>query len=109
MGYIRHSAIILTGWKDEHIAAAKDKAEIIGLQVIGPSKEVTNGYKTICVVPDGSKEGWPESNQGDERRREFTDWLNASFDIYLEWVEVDYGDDDSEATIKRTPWQEPKT
>ncbi len=36
-----------------------------------------NGYLSFFVAPDGSKEGWSESQNGDEAREKLTLWLDA--------------------------------
>lgn len=100
MGIINHNAIIVTSWHDKSIEAAKEKIiEIWDLYedyhpVILDSG--VNVYKTIFIPPDGSKEGWAESDDGDEKRKKFTDWIesnnNEESGIYLEVVEVSYGE-----------------
>jgi len=37
----------------------------------------TNEYYTFFVPPDGSKEGWPESDAGDKSRSAFMDWCDS--------------------------------
>lgn len=71
MGYMRHNAIVVTSWKEEAIKEAAAMAEKIGLLVIRQSEEAVNGYRSLLVCPDGSKEGWDESDRGDERREGF--------------------------------------
>ncbi|KKN96675.1 hypothetical protein LCGC14_0163190 [marine sediment metagenome] len=48
------------------------------------------------VAPDGSKEGWAESDQGDGQRAHFVEYLRAlcteRSHVYLDWVEVKYGE-----------------
>lgn len=99
MGYMRHHAIVVTGWDPEVVRCARELATTIfnghGItEVVGP---LVNGYYTFLVPPDGSKEGWDESGVGDGRRAEFIEGLKQ-FD-YLDWVEVQYGDDDMETKI----------
>ena len=109
MGYIRHNAIVVTTWDEKRMGAAVDKAHEIGLSFIGPSADVVNGYRTMMVIPDGSKEGWDESEYGDTRRQAFRDWL----DTYIhgdgsspfEWVEIAYGHDDHSAEVVDSHWE----
>lgn len=107
MGYIKHHAIVVTSWQDD-IKKAKSKAKEIGLHVIGPSKESTNGYRSILICPDGSKEGWGESDLGDFRRAKFRNWLDSQkFEdgsSFLEWAEISYSGDDREAKITNHAW-----
>jgi hypothetical protein len=111
VGYIRHNAIVVTSWDETLIEAAACRARNIGLTVLGPSAKATNNYRTLLVCPDGSKEGWEESDQGDERRATFRDWLNEQRyedgSTSLHWVEIAYGSDDSDATVEAHAWMTP--
>jgi hypothetical protein len=55
-----------------------------------------NGYSHFAIMPDGSKEGWADSDNGDEKRQDFKDMLLQENRIgnYCEFVEVRYGRDD---------------
>ena len=50
------------------------------------------------TFPDGSKEGWEESVEGDRRRAEFLKWI-AESDVWCDWVEVIFGGDDWDARV----------
>lgn len=39
--------------------------------LVGPVHSVVNGYTMFAMFPDGSKEGWPASHEGDEIRARF--------------------------------------
>jgi hypothetical protein len=68
MGDIYHHAIIVIGteWRSHQLVAAREYAIEAGNSVteIVPSR--TNGFSSFMVAPDGSKEGWANSNEGDE-------------------------------------------
>jgi hypothetical protein len=99
MGYIAHNAIVVTSCGKADIYAAAKKARDLGLTIVGPPvKEAVNGYRSFLICPDGSKEGWDTSNEGDERRSEWKAWLRAS-NHDAEWCEVRYGYDDGAATV----------
>lgn len=108
MGYIRRNAIVVTSWHSGAAKAAAQQACDIGMMVLGPSDKAVNGYSSMLVCPDGSKEGWIESNTGDKQRKEFREWLETQrFEdrsSNLEWVEISYGSDDREATIVASAW-----
>lgn len=110
MGYIKHHAIIVTGWEQDRIGWIIHEASRLKMRVIGPSREVINGYISVLVCPDGSKEGWPDSDSGDNARAQFKAWLNAQRyedgSSPLEWVEVAYGSDDGTATVEDHAWKE---
>lgn len=111
MGYMRHNVIVVTSWKEEAIADAAATARRIGLQVLGPSDEVVNGYRSLLVCPDGSKEGWAESDAGDDKRKHFRRWLNEQRyedgSTSLCWAEIAYGGDDENAEIIDHAWTVP--
>lgn len=97
MGYRRHHAIVVTAQLHSRINTARQKAIELGMTVTSIADEVTNGYLSFLVAPDGSKEGWEESAAGDERRAAFKEWLRSQEDedgsSPFSWVEVMYGDD----------------
>lgn len=97
MSAITHHAIIVTSWRHELLTALVAHAINLGATVVGPGAEVTNGYKTVVVVPDGSKTGWEDDVLGNEAREAIRYWLNEQrYDdgsSPLEWVEVAYGND----------------
>lgn len=103
MGHVRHHAIIVTS-NDYEIKKAYSKAlEIFGENLSEITPITVNGYQSFLVPPDGSKEGWPESECGDDRRREFKDWLDSQayedHSTPFSWIEVYYGGDDNEPMI----------
>lgn len=110
MGFIRHNTIVVTSWNSELIKQAAAFARSLDLQVLGPSALAMNHYRTLCIPSDGSKEGWPESNEADARRAKFREWLRTQVhkddSSSLEWFEAAYGDDDEEASILTSAWTE---
>lgn len=105
MGYIRHHAIIVTSWDEERMEVARNKAiEVFGeLMVSTFVQSKVNGNISFFIGPDGSKEGWEESESSDVNRGIFIDWLKSqAFEdgssIYS-WVELFYGDDNGKAGI----------
>lgn len=109
MGYIRHHGFLVTGgdWSAE--AATIAECHTAAVNIFGPavsplSPKATNGYQSFAVFPDGSKEGWEESDAGDEQRQRFIAWLRERA-VYsdgsraVSWVEVQYGDDELHTVI----------
>lgn len=97
MGMIVHNAMVLTGERKNLVLAAK-VARKIGLLVVGPHKgEVTNGYCSMLIAPNGSKLGWETCENGREQRAQFKDWL-TEYGTF-EWVEVQFGDEQGGAII----------
>ena len=104
MGYIRNHTIIVEASYGDHIERAHAKAlEIFGKWVSPITPESVNGSRAFFVPPDGSKEGWGESANGDERRERFKAWLREQayedHSTPLDWVEVRFGGDDHDAEI----------
>lgn len=109
MGYIRHHALIVIGRDDHGIAIARSKALRIfdgygdWMRLVSPLiKSVINGYASFYIAPDGSKEGWRDSDTGDRKRAEFVAWITSNRDILigLSLVEVaGFGGDDHTPTV----------
>lgn len=98
MGYTRHHAILVSSpFSDTYDAHKKALAVFGGHGAVSPVHAAEmNNVSSFAVFPDGSKEGWLDSDQGDERRRSFIDYLKSTAcadGSYLDWVEVSYGDD----------------
>lgn len=104
MGYVAHHAIVATAWQDGAAQALAEYAASIGAEaLVGEPR--TNGYQTVCITSDGSKEGWQSSADGDEQRNQIIEWMRAHDSLYFEWVEVRYGKDDGSASIARHAWE----
>jgi hypothetical protein len=111
MGYISHHAIIVTSFSSELVTKAHATAVEIGMTVTPVVESPINGYASFMVVPDGSKEGWQPSHQGDSERRQFKLWLdNQRYEdnsTSLNWLEVNYGGDDHGCSITDHAWKHP--
>lgn len=106
MGYMRHHAIIVTSWNPIRIREARDRAVTLFGKTVSPVVPSSiNEYESFFVAPDGSKEGWSESDKGDEERAVFVSWLDAQryddHSTWFSWVVVQYGDDEGETRIDR--------
>lgn len=105
MGYVKHHAIIVVGHDKKDLEVARKQARKMFknlCSVTKVTKERTNGCCSFMVSPDGSKEGWDTSHQGDEARKRFKNWLNGCYDknLYLDWVEVAFGGDFHNAVVE---------
>lgn len=105
MAYTRHHAIVVTSWDEKRIKKARKKAKEIGLAVTSIAHSPLNGFRSFLIAPDGSNEGWEDSDVGDQRRSEFWDYVERKRfpdgGSYLSVVEVFYGDDNRETGIAR--------
>src|SRR6266404_5014428 len=97
MGYIINHTIICEGIPPLGLRSAWKKAKSIFPYVSPISRASTNGSTSFFIPPDGSKEGWPESKQGDKRREKFKEFLRGK--RCVDWVEVSFGADDTRARI----------
>ena len=99
MGVVNHNIIVATTW-DTTVASRLDQwisdldERWHGLFVRGTS--TINGYKSFVLLPDGSKEGWQESDDGDALRFRLMNRLGE--DDYedgsspWDWVAIGYGE-----------------
>ena len=106
MGYMRHHAIVITGWQAKNVEEAALEAERLGCICSRVVASEINGYLSFAIFPDGSKEGWSESDDGDARRNALIEWMRERSEAkggshYLDWVEVQYGDDNGVTRIVR--------
>ena len=100
MGYIRHNAIVVTGYGEDIVKAWEAAPEWLR----SPLGDVTvNHTRTFLVAPDGSKMGWDTRERGETDRAAFRDTLRE-IGGSLEWVEVEYGHDDGHAAIRDDAW-----
>ena len=104
MGYMRRHAIIVTddGYEEsKNINAAHAKATEIFPWVSEICPPQVNGERRFFFIPpDGSKEGWVKSDEGDKRRDAFVEWLNG-FNGCVHWVEVCYAEDEPNTRVTR--------
>lgn len=106
MGYEKHQAIIVVGCYQDGIDRAHDKASTVfpWVSPIGPAG--MNGWRSFFVPPDGSKEGWTDSDIGDGRRDEFIRYLEgAKYEdgsSPLLWVEVVVDEDGHHPRVERS-------
>ena len=95
MGTINHNAIIATTWNKSVAKKMQQWCVMMG-HIHTSSTDKINGYTTLFFPPDGSKEGWNESDFGDEVRAHIITRLKE--DDYDDgsspwaWIEVGYGD-----------------
>ena len=105
MGDIKHHAIAVTSGVDDLLKKAHDKAiEIFKDQTSEILQSTTNSYKSFFIAPDGSKEGWEESQIGNKKRATFVKWINNQADDdggnSLSFCEFFYGEDNGYSKIE---------
>lgn len=100
MDYMAHHAIILTSFSVGHINQAYAKAMAIfdSNMVSNIITGIINTQYTFMIGPDGSEEGWEESDSHDNKREEFKEWL-LNQNLFTQWAEVLIMDDDGYSEI----------
>lgn len=104
MGYIRHHAIVVTSHGDHAFNAHRKAVLIFGHLVSNIIDSEFNGYMSFFIAPDGSKEGWSDSDDYDSKRNEFISWIKSN--VYedgsnsISYAMLYYGDDNGEAKIE---------
>jgi hypothetical protein len=123
MGYMRHHAIVVTGPGStdyaksdmatvrKHIWSLVNQFEAtIAVTELTPNS--INAYTSFLVAPDGSKEGWEESEAGDRARDAIITYLNSlrypDGSTSIDFVEVQFGDDEKETKVIRHSNEEVK-
>lgn len=98
MGTYQHHAIIATTCAASGFRAfgkrAKEQEWERYVRITGRHL-LYNGLKSVCVFPDGSKEGWVNSKTGDDIRDQIVAWFteqNRTGKGYWTWVEVSFGE-----------------
>lgn len=103
MGYSRHHAIVVTTFDNKYAQQAHAHAVELGMAVSSIIQSPTNGYASFFVAPDGSKEGWQQSADGDQKRSELIRRLDTfryeDGSSPLRWAEMQYGDDEGRTLI----------
>ena len=94
MGYMRHGAVLVVangyafmsgisdpGYKTPDVESFRESLpEHWRPLLIGPVTSITNDYRLWAFLPDGSKEGWRDSDDGDVYRREFADLFSFKYE-----------------------------
>ena len=109
MGYVVHHAIVVTSWNRDLIVKAHALAAFFYLNPSKITDPGINNYVSFFVPPDGSKEGWQESEAADKNRAAFKKYLRTlqyeDGSSSIEWFEASYGGDDRLAQIVDSQWK----
>jgi len=115
MRNIRHHALIITCNDRKVLESIRSKALELYKQhmeassgsnlVSGIQDSIVNHYASFFIVPDGSKEGYDASDDGDVIRKkiiEFITPLCKSETYHLSYGEISYGADDGSTTFNHS-------
>lgn len=105
MGYTRHNAIVVTapgivmrgeyGYTAPDVEAFRQSLpEDWRRLVVGPVASVVQDYQSYAFLPDGSKEKWSTSDEGDEYRQRFIDLFSPSRMGDMVLLDVRFGGDE---------------
>lgn len=111
MGYIKHHAIAIVTWNKEEADKVYKKAielfngfdkaiEAKPTRKLGkrfvtkPMSCPINSYYSLFIAPDGSKEGWGHSKEGEKLRNELLDWIDKEMSS-VDYALIRFGGDDA--------------
>ena len=96
MGVIQHHAILVTSWNIEKLEVVLAKAVEIGCHTTPIVEGRVNVVGTFVVTPDGSKEYWSESYEGDAERAALVQFIDTlayeDGSNSIKYVEISYGE-----------------
>ena len=106
MGYIKHHAIVVTGYNDLVQKAHGKAMDLFDWRMVSEIRpEVVNGYRSFFIAPDGSKEFWETSNVNDGKRSQFIQFIESlayeDGSNSLRYAELFFGEDNGEAEMLR--------
>ncbi|WP_409175533.1 hypothetical protein [Brevibacillus fortis] len=108
MGYIKHNAIVVTGAPHamSQLEMVHNKAQELFGSLVSPIIESHwNGFHSFFVAPDGSKEGWKESDDADLHRRKLAAFIDSmkhgDGSASIHYVDVSY-DEEHDVEIEKT-------
>ena len=94
MGIMHHHAVIATTCFDnkaDELQVWIDSLDPKERALFGCGSGWVNRQRTFVLMPDGSKEGWADSDRGDQLRAKFIARLQDDHHTW-EWVEVAFGE-----------------
>lgn len=98
MGYMAHHAMVFTSWNREALEKVHVEARSYGAKCTPIIEGNINSEYSFLLAPDGSKEGWEDSDLGDKRRQRiaaFIETLNCGDGSNpISWVSVRFGGDE---------------
>lgn len=103
MGYMKHHAVCIIGWKKDVMEELHRKALEISEKheqriVTDLYSSPVDTYYSFFIHPDGGKEGWLPSDQGDRIRNEIIECIDIDPKFeHVRYVEVTFGEDENHA------------
>jgi hypothetical protein len=114
----KHNSVIVTCdlyEKDKFVQVLDKASDLFGSLVTQYVHTKLNGYLSFFVATDGSKEGWPEAEEADTKRKALCDFIDtfayADGSSPFWYVDVAYGEtnDGNRAYIARSNMEEKAT
>lgn len=101
MGYVVDEYLIVSGWNGEHMNSAYDKATRIfnDGQVSAIMPHTVNGTSAFFVNSSGSKRGWSESVEHNERIQDYLSWCKKE-NLYNEVVHIAVSEETEHSKVK---------
>jgi hypothetical protein len=104
MGHFHHHTIVVTAYRMSELDHLREDCIRLGAICTEVVSSKRNDFYHFMIAPDGSKEGWKASNEGDERREEIK-WLLRG-NTWVSWFEAGYGSDSGLAEIIDSKWND---
>ncbi|MFF2531535.1 hypothetical protein ACFVS2_21745 [Brevibacillus sp. NPDC058079] len=105
MGDIKHNAIVVTGsrYAISQLEIVHGTALALFGSLVSPIIESRlNGFHSFFVAPDGSKEGWKESDDADKQRKKLETFIDSlaysDGSNSIHYADVSYGVNITEGT-----------
>jgi len=104
MGYMRHHAICISSWNRKELLKVHNKAKKIFNHLATEIVDSTiNSESSFFIAPDGSKEGWEESNLYNKKRTDIVDFIEkrkyADGSNCIRYAELFFADDEKNCAI----------
>lgn len=108
MGTIIHNAIVVTSWSKNIIENAHVEIKNnVTLSISEIIESNFNDYYSFLIAPDGSKEGWADSDFGDEMRDRVIEILDSyqyeDGSNSLKYVEIKYDECPAQVVRENSP------
>ena len=106
MGYIKQNSIVVSGMKQDISKAHKKAVNLFDHLVSEIINCKRNGRYSFFIAPDASKGGWDISNEGNDSRNKFIDWIEMRSakegkGNFVDYAEIYFGEDNGNAGMLR--------
>jgi len=107
MGYIINRFVIVSGWKDEHLERARDKAlSLFDKRLVTPlMMHLVNQSHSFFINSSGSKSGWIDAKEHDENIEAFIEWCKKE-NLYNDILIINAPEELEKTTVETISYKE---